>query len=70
MIQSQDVLIIFSRSESSPVNDRLDIASIKARIPMAAKPARIPMIIATIIINVCSVSLSFSNDDSVLIEIF
>ena len=59
-IQYQEVFIIFSRMLPSPWKEIADISLIKNLIPIAEKPASTPMIIATIIIKVCSVSLSLS----------
>ena len=65
IIMYQGVLIILSSKVPGPGKERFDIVLIKNLIPIAANPAKIPIIIATIIIKVCSVSFAFSMKDAV-----
>ena len=56
--------MMFSRRFPSPGKEKLEMVIIRVRIAIAPKPAKTPMIIATIIIKVCSVILAFSTNDT------
>lgn len=60
IIKYQGALKTLSRKVPPPGKDISDISLIKALIPIPANPASIPIIIAIIIMKVCSVILARS----------
>jgi hypothetical protein len=68
MMRYHGVEIMFSRRLPVPGNEISEKNLIIARIPIAEKPARTPIMIATIIIKVCSVIFALSKRAVVLRE--